>query len=139
MVQKNKSKEIGEIMSCITLFTLSKNLGITRLLARVVSYVKLMSRKLTKLVPKQCDITKLKALVQKFVYLHYGFQFQKVRTEPAHEIMALFVLRKLILQTRMGSHPVGLDVWCLVGPFVYFHTSCVRTAKALVRLRGPPM
>ena len=50
--------------------------------------------------------------------------------------MALFVLRKLILQTRMRSHPVGLDVWFLVGPFVYFHTSCVRTAKALVRLRG---
>ena len=50
--------------------------------------------------------------------------------------MALFVLRKYILQTRMRSHPVGLDVWCLVGPFVYFHTSCVRTAKALTRLRG---
>ena len=48
--------------------------------------------------------------------------------EPAHEIMALFVLRKLTL--------VGLDVWCFVGPFVYFHTSCVRTAKALARLRG---
>ena len=30
--------------------------------------------------------------------------------EPAHEIMALFVLRKLILQTRMRSHPVGLDI-----------------------------
>ena len=30
--------------------------------------------------------------------------------EPAHEIMALFVLRKLILQTRMCRHPVGLDV-----------------------------
>ena len=29
--------------------------------------------------------------------------------EPAHEIMALFVLRKLILQTRMRSHPEGLD------------------------------
>ena len=56
--------------------------------------------------------------------------------ELAHEIMALFVLRKLILQTRMRSHPVGLDVWFLVGPFVYFHTSCVRTAKALARLRG---
>ena len=54
--------------------------------------------------------------------------------EPAHEIMALFVLRKLILQTRMRSHPVGQDVWFLVGPFLYFHTSCVRTAKALVRL-----
>ena len=30
--------------------------------------------------------------------------------EPSHEIMSLFVLRKLILQTRMRSHPVGLDV-----------------------------
>ena len=35
----------------------------------------------------------------------------------------------------MRSHPVGLDVWFLVGPFIYFHSSCVRTAKALVRLR----
>ena len=42
--------------------------------------------------------------------------------EPAHEIMALFVLRKLILQTRMRSHQAGLDAWCLVGPFVYFRT-----------------
>ena len=48
-----------------------------------------------------------------------------------HEIMVLFVLRKLILQTRMHSHPVWLDVWF----FVYFHTSCVRSAKALARLR----
>ena len=30
--------------------------------------------------------------------------------EPSQEIMALFVLRKLILQTHMRSHPVGLDV-----------------------------
>ena len=30
--------------------------------------------------------------------------------EPAHDIMALFVLRKFILQTGMRSHPVGLDV-----------------------------
>ena len=56
--------------------------------------------------------------------------------EPAHEIMVLFVLRKLILQTSICSHPVGQDVRCLVGPFVYFHTLCVRTAKALARLRG---
>ena len=34
--------------------------------------------------------------------------------------MVLFVLCKLILQTCMCSHPVGLDVWFLVGPFVYF-------------------
>ena len=33
--------------------------------------------------------------------------------EQSHEIMALFVLRKLILQTRMHSHPVELDVWVL--------------------------
>ena len=56
--------------------------------------------------------------------------------EPAHEIMPLFVLRKLILQTRMRSHPMGLNVWFLVGPFVYFDASCVRTAMALARLRG---
>ena len=57
-------------------------------------------------------------------------------TEPSHEIMARFVFRKLILQTRMRGHPVGLDVPFLVGPFFYFHTSCVRTAKALARLGG---
>ena len=27
----------------------------------------------------------------------------------------------------------GLDIWFLVAHFVYFHTSCVRTAKALAR------
>ena len=54
--------------------------------------------------------------------------------EPCHEIMALFVLRKFILPTHMRSM-VGLDIWFLLVPFVYFHTSCVRTAKALVRLR----
>ena len=54
--------------------------------------------------------------------------------EPSHEIMVLFVLRKLILQMCMGSHPVGQDVWFLVGSFVYFHTLCVWTAKALARL-----
>ena len=59
----------------------------------------------------------------------------KVTIVPSHEIMVLFVLRKLILQTHMNSHPVSLDVWSLVGPFVYFNTSSVQTAKALVRLR----
>ena len=56
--------------------------------------------------------------------------------EPSHEIMALFGLRKLILQTRMRSLPVGLDVRSLVGPFIYFDTPCVRTAMALASLRG---
>ena len=35
---------------------------------------------------------------------------RKVSYEPSHEIMVLSVFRKLILQTRMCSHPVGLDV-----------------------------
>ena len=42
--------------------------------------------------------------------------------------------RKLILQMRMHSDPVGLDIWFLVRPFVFFNTLCVRIAKALVRL-----
>ena len=54
--------------------------------------------------------------------------------ELFHEIMVLFVLHKLFLQTCMRSHPEGLDVWALVGPFIYFHTSCVRTAKARLSL-----
>ena len=61
--------------------------------------------------------------------------------EPSHEIMVLFVLRKHVLRKRifqmcMRSHPEGLDVWFLIGPFVYFRTSCVWKAKALARLRG---
>ena len=49
--------------------------------------------------------------------------------EPCQEIMALSVLRKCILQPRMRSHPLGLDVWLSL---------CVRTAKALGSLRGFP-
>ena len=54
------------------------------------------------------------------------------KNEPSHEIMVLFVLQKRILQTHKTTHPMGLDVWF----FVYFHTSCVRTANTLARLRG---
>ena len=57
-------------------------------------------------------------------------------TEPTHEIMVLIALRKFNLQTRMRSNPLGLYIWFLVRPFVYFHTLYVRTAKALTRLRG---
>ena len=62
-----------------------------------------------------------------FVYCVYSRK--SIFLEPANEVMVLFVLRKLILQTRMCSRPVGMDVWYLVRPFVYFHTSCVRTAN----------
>ena len=50
---------------------------------------------------------------------------------PSSWDMVLFILRKPILQTSMCTHPVGLDVWCLGGPFVYLHYSCMWTAKAL--------
>ena len=63
----------------------------------------------------------------------------KWQNEAAHEIMALFVLHKHILQMFILDHPVGLDVCFLVGPFIYFHTSCVQTAKALPRLPWSPM
>ena len=35
---------------------------------------------------------------------------RKMKNEPTHEIMALIALRKLNLQTRMCSNPLGLDV-----------------------------
>ena len=38
------------------------------------------------------------------------FHTASEKFDPSHEIMALFVLRKFILQTRMRNHPVGLDV-----------------------------
>ena len=82
-------------------------------------------------LPRRSQVTKLWQKPQTTMGIH-----QRSPNEPAHEIMVLLVLCKFILQTRMRSHPVGLDVWFLVGPFVYFHTLCVRTAKALARLRG---
>ena len=42
--------------------------------------------------------------------LQLDFSRHYLLNEPFYEIMVLFVLRKLILQTRMRSHPVGLDV-----------------------------
>ena len=62
--------------------------------------------------------------------------FAYIIHEPTHKIMALIALRKLNLQTRMRSHPMGLHVWYLVRSFVYVYTLNVRTAKSLARLRG---
>ena len=76
------------------------------------------------------DTEQPRSLISTFVIRYLGITVN----EPSHEIIALFVLRKLILQTCMHSHSVGLDIWFLVGPFVYFHTACVWTAKAPARL-----
>ena len=45
--------------------------------------------------------------------------------EPCHEIMEVFVFRKLVFQMRMHSQTVGQDVWFLAGPFIDVHTLCV--------------
>ena len=50
--------------------------------------------------------------------------------------MALIALHNFNLQTCMRSNPLGLHVWFSVRPFIYFHTLCLQTAKALVRLGG---
>ena len=96
------------------------------------------SMKLTKIL---CDFLKIGEARKSASCLCFPFTCHLTavsgkKNEPSHEIMVLFVLCKLSLQTRMHSHPVGIDVWFLVRPFVYFQTTCVRTAKALARLRG---
>ena len=48
--------------------------------------------------------------------------------------MKLFVLRKLSLQTRMRSHPVGLDVWSLVG-LPYFMCKNSEYSGEIARMR----
>ena len=61
----------------------------------------------------------------------YLWSSSSVSFEPAHEILALSV--NSFFKCTCAAIQCGLDVWFLVGSLVYFHTSCVRTAKALVR------
>ena len=49
------------------------------------------------------------------------------------KLMRLWYFTSSIKSFFNHRHP---DFWFLVRPFVYFHTLCVRTAKALVRPRG---
>ena len=42
--------------------------------------------------------------------VEYSAHHHQLINEPSHEIMVLFILRKLILQMRMRSQAVGLDV-----------------------------
>ena len=70
-----------------------------------------------------------------FGSLSQGYPLEKFW---ADEILALSVLpnyHKLILQTRMGSHPVGLEVWILVGPFVYFMNANSEGSGRTARMR----
>ena len=41
--------------------------------------------------------------------------------------MAFIALRKLSFQARMRSNPLGLHIWFLVRPFVYFHALCANS------------
>ena len=73
--------------------------------------------------------------VEKRETTKYGHTSRRSAQRQLHLPLVKWLFRKLILQTRMRSHPVGLDVLFLGGPFVYFYTSCVRTAKTLETLR----
>ena len=69
------------------------------------------------------------------IYAHLdSYRKHVLQFEPAHEIMALFVLRTHSIAHAQPSS--GARCLILVGSFVYFHTSCVRTAMALAGLRG---
>ena len=55
--------------------------------------------------------------------------------EPTHEIMALIASVNSIFK-HVCAATLGLHICYLIGPFVFFHTLCVQTAKALARLQG---
>ena len=48
--------------------------------------------------------------------------------------MVLFILRKLILQTRMRSHPVALEVWYLLPYFMYANSKGSGETAQMCRL-----
>ena len=62
-----------------------------------------------------------------------------LKNEPAREIVVLFVLRKLILQTCMCSHPVVLDVQFLgsQGELIVYQWSVVRPSLSSSVRRRP--
>ena len=61
----------------------------------------------------QCNATMTSGWLSNFVLI---CAIVSESFEPCHEITVLFVLRKFILQTRMRSHPMGLDVWFCSDP-----------------------
>ena len=73
----------------------------------------------------------------------YDF-FRKLTICQCQEIMVLFVLHKLILQTCMHSHQVGLDVWFfdrILRLLPYFMCTYSKSSgeTARMRLRWSPM
>ena len=91
---------------------------------------------------------KKKKKKKKKTHTHTHTHIKTITTTTQNVIKSLYWLFKstgnfgiiglfgLATQSREKCYPIELDVWCFVKPFVYFHTSCVRTAKALARLRG---
>ena len=70
----------------------------------------------------------------------YGFKFRWCIfcfiIEPCHEIMVLVVFRKLILQSRMQSHPVGIDgrTLGLLSYFMFANSECSGETARMHRL-----
>ena len=54
--------------------------------------------------------TTLQSEMAKLRDVSMSLVFMDGLNEPSHEIMVLFILRKVILQTHIHIHPMGLDV-----------------------------
>ena len=67
---------------------------------------------------KEGNVVPPKANIKVKAQDHYMIWRSWILNEPPPEIMVLVVLCKFIFQTYMRNHPVGVDVWYLVGPFV---------------------
>ena len=65
-----------------------------------------------------------------------AWRFNKSSMLMSHLMRLWYFLSSINLFFNRACHPMGIDVRFLVGPFIYFHTLCVPTAKAPVRLRG---
>ena len=66
----------------------------------------------------------------------YRWKYQGDNYYSSHvmsHVMVLFTLRKLILQTRMRSHPMGLDVWFLA----HLSRRLTRWAYSIPMVRRP--
>ena len=101
-------------------------LGNVILTFRLIKTYQELDRQLCVVLSVMCSFSHSRGFPDTYVYMYHLSQ-----------LLRLWYFSSSVNSFRaQSSHPVGLDVWFLVGPFDYFHTSCVRKAKALARLRG---
>ena len=105
------------MLHCTCIWTLATSME-ELFLVNALPYPSIIFNKLKEASKRQKQKRSTKFwLIHKFRWIHKTLsKLHKTAdgsNEPSHEIMVLFVLRKLILQTRVRSHPLRLDVWLL--------------------------